>query len=229
VNSNPDVSSPSLSIELPAWQLGVVLLTPGLFVLNARMPWAQSLWVEGDKAYFYAFWSSIVLLYLVTSAVSFLFLKQAGAGLSDIGFRASSTATVKMIGAFVVLGLAAVWFRTVAGYENTDDLGFQVGWPASTPERLFWIPIYLAAGFFEEFVYRGVTISGLRGKGVPSWLAVGVASLAFSLIHGGGSWLISIITFGVGLLLGGIYLWRRNLAIVMVIHALADWTFIVTP
>jgi membrane protease YdiL (CAAX protease family) len=222
-------SAPSLSIRLPTWQIVVVLLSPSLFLINARMPWAQELWAGGDKSYYYAFWTSIVLLYCVTSGVACSFLNQATVNLEDIGMRFGLPTILKAIGALVVLGLAAVVFREFAGYENTDDLGLQVGWPANTTERLFWIPIYIAAGFFEEFVYRGVAIPALRGRGVPTWLAIAITSAAFSLIHGGASWLLTGITFVIGLVLAGIYMWRRDLGLVMIIHAVADWSFILTP
>ena len=218
-----------LSISLPSWQIVLLLLSPALFLVNARMPWALQLWSEGDKSYFYAFWSSIVFLYLCTSGLAYIFLRQAGITLEDVGLRAGRSTRMLTIGALVVLGLLAVLFRVFAGYENTDDLGFQVGWPASTAERLFWIPIYIAAGFFEEFVFRGVAIPALRGKGVPIWLAVVISSVAFSLIHGGASMVITSIAFFTGVLLASLYLWRRDLGLVMVIHALADWSFILTP
>ena len=129
----------------------------------------------------------------------------------------------------VALGLFAVVFRIVVPYANTDDLGFHIGWPVDTTERLFWIPIYICAGFFEELVYRGYAIPALRGKNVQTWLAVFITSAAFSLIPGAADWVISGLAFVLGIIFALTYLWRRNLALVMIIHALADWGFLLLP
>ena len=36
-------------------------------------------------------------------------------------------------------------------------------------------------------------------------------------------------SLAVGLLFAAIYLWKRNLAFVMIVHALADWSLLVLP
>lgn len=218
-----------LCIQVPTWQIIVVLLLPLLYVANARMPWAQSLWVDLDKSYYYAFWLSIVVIYFISAGIVFRFMKRSRITMSDIGFHSSNRSSLIMVASLVALGLLAVVFRIALPYANTDDLGFQIGWPVNTLERLFWIPIYIGAGFFEELVYRGFAIPALRGKSVPTWLVVVITSVAFSLIHGAADWLISGLTFVLGVVFALIFLWRRNLALVMIIHALADWGFLLTP
>lgn len=61
------------------------------------------------------------------------------------------------------------------------------------------------------------------------WVAVLISTASFSLITGGTSWVITAVTFVVGLLFAAIYLWKRNLAFVMIVHALADWSLLVLP
>ena len=222
-------SDRDLRIEVPTWQIVVVLLLPLLFIANARMPWAEALWVGYDKSYYYAFWLSIVALYLVSAGIVFYFMRRSGITLSDIGLYATRRSSLTIVAALVGLGLAAVVFRIVVSYANTDDLGFQIGWPVTTAQRLFWIPIYICAGFFEELVYRGFAIPALRGKNIQTWLAVFITSAAFSLIHGAADWLMTGLTFLLGVAFASIFLWRRNLAQVMIIHALADWGFLLIP
>lgn len=218
-----------LRIQVPTWQIIVVLLLPLLYVVNARMPWAQHLWADLDKSYYYAFWLSIVVIHFISGGIVFHFMKRSRITMSDIGFHSSMRSSVIMVAVLVALGLFAVVFRIVVPYANTDDLGFQIGWPVDTTERLFWIPIYICAGFFEELVYRGYAIPALRGKNVQTWLAVFITSAAFSLIHGAADWVISGLAFVLGIIFALTYLWRRNLALVMIIHALADWGFLLLP
>jgi len=67
----------------------------------------------------------------------------------------------------VVLGLATVALRSAVPY-GAGEFGARTGWPIDTAERLFWIAMFIAAGFFEELVYRGFAIPALRGRGVRS-------------------------------------------------------------
>lgn len=218
-----------LSIRVPVWQIVVVLLLPLLYMANARMPWSQGLWGEQDTTYYYAFWLSILTIYAISACIVFYFMRRSRVTMSDIGFHARRRSCVTMAVVLLMLGVSAVGFRIFVPYESADGVGIPAGWPTNTLERFFWIPIYLCAGFFEELVYRGFAISALRGKGIPTWLVVLITSVAFSLIHGGVGWILASITFLLGIIFALIYLWRKNLALVMFIHALGDWVFLVIP
>ena len=218
-------NSECLVISIPTWQIVLVLLLPALYLVNARMPWALGLWGDHDRSYYYAFWLSIVCLYAISGSVVFYFMNRSGVTMRDIGFRMSRKSSLFIIASLLALGLLAVTFRTAMPYEST----WQTGWPVTTPERLFWIPVYICAGFFEELVYRGFAISALRGKGIATWLVVLISSIAFCLIHGGATWLLSGITLLLGIMFALIYLWRKSLGLVMVIHALGDWAFLLVP
>jgi membrane protease YdiL (CAAX protease family) len=98
--------------------------------------------------------------------------------------------------------------------------------PGTTGERLFWIFISLTAGFCEELVYRGFSIRALQGRNMRTWLAVGLATLAFFFMHG--VWAIALPSFLIisigGLLFSALFLWRRSLVPGVCLHALIDVT-----
>src|SRR5262245_44199979 len=91
--------------------------------------------------------------------------------------------------------------------------------PVTMTERLFWIFVSFTAGFCEEVVYRGFSIRVLQWRNIPTWLAVGVATLAFFFIHGPavvmGSWAVTVRAFvfiySLGLFFSVLFLWRRSL------------------
>jgi uncharacterized protein len=81
--------------------------------------------------------------------------------------------------------------------------------------------VALAAGFGEEFLFRGVIQAGLTQPLGPI-VALGTAALLFGLAHA-----ISLAYFAaaalIGLYLGLLYHVTGNLLIVCLVHALYDW------
>lgn len=77
------------------------------------------------------------------------------------------------------------------------------------------------AGVGEELLFRGVLQEGLtRPLGTAAGLAM--ASALFGAVH----WITSayaLIAAGMGLYLGGLYLWTGNLLVPMIAHALYDF------
>ena len=78
------------------------------------------------------------------------------------------------------------------------------------------------AGISEEIVYRGYAIERLHFLTGRRWLAALLAGLAFWLTHmsWGGAQMI-VVAFGT-LIFVGLYLWKRDLPMVMIAHILAD-------
>jgi membrane protease YdiL (CAAX protease family) len=214
---------------VPRWQILVVLLFPALYILNARMPWAQGLWVDLDKSYFVPFWSSIIVLHTFGAILVVALLRGSGVRSSAIGFNLSAGRALTILLGLAVAGLLAVGLRELFPYTNTDDLGLQIGWPVGKQEQLFWIVVCLFAGVCEELIFRGFALQALRSRGFAIWQAVLISTLSFSLIHGAADVVVTAVSFAAGLMFAGIYVWSRNLALVMSLHALTDLTFILTP
>ncbi len=219
---------PKLETRIPAWQIVVVLVFPILYAINARLPWSEGLWVDHDKSYFVPFWISVIALHSVAAILVVHFLRRSEVTASQIGFHLDSRRAVTTLLWLGALGLAAVAIRQIVPYENVDDLGLQIGWPTSQPERLFWILVCLFAGVCEELIFRGFAIPALESRGFKVWHAVLISTVSFSVIHGAADLTVTGISFVAGLLFAALYVWRRNLALVMVVHALSDLSFILT-
>ena len=221
---------PKLELRVPGWQVVALLVVfPLLYAVNARLPWSQGLWVGHDKAYFVPFWSSILVLHTLGSVAVISILRKKGTPLAAIGFDLDRRQALVALGSLVAVGLLAVAFREWVPYANTDDLGWQIGWPVDQRERFFWIVVCLFAGVCEELIFRGFAIPTLESRDFHLWQVVLLSNISFSLIHGAADLTITAISFGAGLVFTALYLWRRNLALVMIVHALSDLTFLVTP
>lgn len=86
-----------------------------------------------------------------------------------------------------------------------------------------WFPLFLSvltAGVTEEIIFRGYVIERFCELTGKSWLAVGISVIAFVLPHTF-SWnlthLVGVV-LPLGLILSGIYLWKRNLLFNMIVH-----------
>ena len=88
-----------------------------------------------------------------------------------------------------------------------------------------WVTVLvvLRAGIVEELFYRGYAINRLQALSGSKVVAVVVPLLIFATFHytqGAGGVLISLLLGGV---LTAIYLWKRNLLVVMLAHFLVDF------
>ena len=211
-------------IALPLWQVIQMLVgIPLLYVANSLLPWSIGLFHRHEHAFFFQFWGSIALLHWGSVAYVLFLLNRAGRHLTDIGLHLSRARVSAMIGIPLVVGLTlTVLHQTSSG----DHASSSPVLPATTGERLFWIFISLTAGFCEELIYRGFGIRALQGRKMRTWLAVGLATLAFFFMHG--IWAVALpsflIIFIAGLLFSALFLWRRSLVPGVCLHALIDMT-----
>lgn len=222
--STPGTESPTV-IALAAWQVMLVLIgVPALYVGNSLLPWSIGLFQRHDHAFFLDFWFSIAVLHWGSVALIVVLLKRSGGHLTDIGLDLSPLRLAAMVGIPLMVGLALTVFRETAANNHESVSGPSAVLPATLGERLFWIFISLTAGFCEEMFYRGFSIRMLQGRNVPTWVSVGLASLAFFFMHG--FWAIALspflTIFIAGLLFSALFLWRRSLVLGVCLHALID-------
>jgi len=219
----------STSISLPWWQVAIILVGfPILYLCNYFMPWSKGLIKERNHRYFFPLWCSVAVLHWASVGLVVLFVRQAGGQLSDVGVKMSASQFAMMLGAFALIGTVLVLWRQSASANHKSRVPeiMLIILPATLGERVFWMFMCVTAGVCEELVYRGFGICVLRGNGVPIWLAVTLASIAFVLIHGLWGLHKFWFYFVIGLLYSGLFLWLRSLTPGIWIHTLHDMMFI---
>lgn len=219
-------------IALPLWQVMLVLVgLPAIYIANSLSPWSIGLLRRHDHAFFVQFWASIAVLHWSSVALVVVLIKRAGGRLADIGLDLSPLRVAVMVGIPLAVGLALTVLREASGATHGASTESAVVAPATMGERLFWIFMSLTAGFCEELIYRGFSIRALQGRKMRTWLAVGLATLAFVFMHGiSVIRLFSFLTIYVaGVLFSALFLWRRSLVPGICLHALFDLAAIGFP
>jgi membrane protease YdiL (CAAX protease family) len=213
------------AIALPLWQMMLVLVgLPAIYMANSLLPWSIGLFQRHEHAFFSPFWTSIAVLHWGSVALVVVLLKRAGGRLADIGLDLSFPRVTAMVAVPLVVGLALIVLREASGANHRLPAERSAVLPATLGEGLFWIFISLTAAFCEELIYRGFGIRMLQGRNVRTWLAVGVATLAFFSMHG--VWALALSPFLTiyiaGLLFSALFLWRRSVVPGVCLHALID-------
>jgi uncharacterized protein len=172
--------------------------------------------------FFTAFWLLISVWYAVQLLGLQRLLGAAGYSLRDIGYGLTPRQTGLLVAGYGIVALALVGFVEAALAGASVDAArlsdFANISPTTTPQRLVFVVMALLAGLTEELVYRGFLITALREYGLNRWLAVGLAALPFVAQHG----LKAASQFGwffsMGLVLGLLFIWRKQLLANIILH-----------
>jgi membrane protease YdiL (CAAX protease family) len=145
--------------------------------------------------------------------------------LRSVGFRAPGwrdfgAMIATIVGILVAGGLFVVM-------THSTDPGRLAG---ATPEQIAAVPLalrialFLTAGFCEELMFRGYGIERVAMFTGRLWIGGLAAVVLFTLGHlpRYGFSLALIGVFIIACFLSGLYLWRRNLWLCVIIHASAD-------
>ena len=209
--------------KIPRWQVVLLLVGfPLLYLANSFMPWSFRLFAHHDRAWYLAFGVSLLVLHWLSVIVALVAVKRAGAPLAELGFRWQFTQTSLFVAIVIATGALLVWLSTTWEAGQPPQESWQMLYPFTLVERVFWIAVSLSAGFCEEFVYRGFAIRVLQARGWKTWQAVGLATLSFVFIHGVAALFGFPFYFLAGLIFAAIFLWRKSLAPGMYLHALFD-------
>lgn len=161
-------------------------------------------------------------------------LRQSGHRLRDIGWRIPDQSSLAREIAFgLAIGVGLYLFKEFA-IDSVDALlsdrtptfysFFNFGLDQSE------IPMLIAATtlvFVEESIYRGIAIPPLRTRyGLTGALAI--SSVLFGFLHWGNGLFAIAVTSVSGVFLGGVFLWRRNLIVGTVAHALYNLLVLLT-
>jgi membrane protease YdiL (CAAX protease family) len=155
-----------------------------------------------------------------------------GTPMSAIGFVRPRRWMVTILGG-IVLGIAfklvmkAVVMPLLGAPPVNEAYRYLTGNAVALPGIV--VTILVSAAFAEEVVYRGFLLERLRvllGPGpVSMTVAVAISTMLFAAAHYADQGLFgSLQAVITGAVFAGLFLWRRELAFVMVVHAAFDLT-----
>jgi len=128
------------------------------------------------------------------------------------------------IGIGILLSLLVPVFTWLASAVIPSS---QTGTIVEVTSSLSWWMILLSvitAGVTEEILFRGYPLERLLGGLANKWVSACISLAFFVAIHAAGWNLAHIIgvVIPLGIALTGLYLWRRNLIFVMIVHIMID-------
>lgn len=166
-----------------------------------------------------------LLAWVLAGALIFVVIRGEHRSLASIGLK---TITVKEGLLAIVLGILlslSVPVLTLIASQiiPTSEQETIVSVTKSVPAIILLLGV-LTAGITEEILYRGYPIERIIEITGNKWLAVAISMIAFVLPHIVGWNLTHVIGVVVplGLILSGLYMWKRNLIFNMIIHILVD-------
>ncbi|MEY2450985.1 MAG: protease family protein [Acidimicrobiaceae bacterium] len=212
-------------VQLRRHLRALLIVFPLLYLLHSFLPDSRRLFVDEDHSAFIPFWLVIAALHWTSVAIGWRMLRRSGLGPADIGLRVNKRQGALVALAVAGFGLMIVLLRTQVSalpWFGGHAPAFGVGSPASTGDRLFWIPIAMTAGICEEFVYRGLAIGGQRAANVTTPVALAWSTIAFVFVHGFSAFFLFPLYIAVGTVMAFIYMRTNNLAIGMIAHCTLD-------
>lgn len=216
----PQSTSP---VVPPRWHLLVLLVAfPMAYWINGFLPWSYQFFVKRDHGFFIPFGASVCLVHWASVCFALWSLQKIGARPRDIGLHISTGRIALLVTIVVAIGTALIAARQRWPIHDAPPQDFTFFYPFTLPERCFFIFMALSAGICEEIVYRGYALTALQGRGWRTWQAVLLAAISFVFMHGIASLFLFPFLFVVGLVYGGLFLWRKSLTPLIWLHCLFD-------
>ncbi|MDE3135370.1 MAG: CPBP family intramembrane metalloprotease [Acidobacteriota bacterium] len=198
-----------------AWAVvGLIVVFGWNYVLTGRSHDLAN--IHDDLLTIAAEWAVVIILAIIT----FGFQKRntRDLGLRMFGWRDLLVMVGVLVGSYLVTGIVTR-FVTMPAWATPDAMRRLVSVPFSVK-----LGLVLTAAICEEFMYRGFAIEELGGLTGSLWLAGAISWLGFSLAHMGlyGFAPALLVPAALGAFLTLLYLWRRNLPVCMLMHAILD-------
>lgn len=141
--------------------------------------------------------------------------------LASIGWQAINLKWVAIaLGIGILLSLLVPLLTLlIASVVPASDDGTIAQVTESVPVWLLFISIVTAA-ITEEILYRGYLLERLIERTGSLWLSAAISVIFFVLVHiSGWNWQHVLgVVLPLGIILTGLYLWRRNLIFVIIVH-----------
>jgi membrane protease YdiL (CAAX protease family) len=150
-----------------------------------------------------------------------------GQSAGTIGWRTNSLGLDIAIGVvsatFVLVAIAALsifLFAMDPDLSRTEQTRKAI---ESTVPRMS-IPATIATMFlvavWEETLFRGFLLTRLHAIAKRWWLAIPIGAVIFASLHGYQGKLSMVLISGLGVVLGGLFVWRKSLVPCIVCHTL---------
>lgn len=206
------------------------------FALGVLLPWRGRARMKKLLAMPHV--SMMERLVLYASTIAFQWLAVAVVGwrawvhgysaqqLGLVFYHRTTLVVAGIIGAAVIATLQWLNLRRVRRIPPESRGPLQAVAERILPQAAVELPPYLAlaitAGLCEEFLYRGFAMAALASVGLSAWMVVLVSSILFGLAHSyqgrGGI----VMTFVVGLVLGGSRLTYNSVVPAIFWHSAID-------
>jgi len=195
--------------------LGLALAAPVFYSLITRE------FLFSDQAHsLLEVYIGLFFMWFLAAAVVLLTLWGEKRPLSSIGWKLP---TVKLIlltlGFGVLLSLAVPALSILAGMIISVDESGSIETASQIPWLLMLISV-ITAGITEEFLFRGYALERLFEWTGSKWISSIVSLVCFTAIHIAGWNMVHIIgvVIPMGVALIGLYWWKRNLILVIIVH-----------
>lgn len=212
--------------------IGVSIALSAPLVQILLRPFFESLF-DNHTARFvslFVFWIAVALVLAISVFLEGIPLALFGLKRWDKSLRAKLIELILAVIAAFVVGVVLFGVSMLVRTEMTGTAR-----PEFDPANIlpFWMMAFawVTAAFTEEFLFRSYAIERLTMLTGKRWLAAAIAMLAFGLLHAlAWDWIhvLTVVLPG-GLLLTLIYLWRRSLLFVVVIHAILNIQLLFLP
>jgi membrane protease YdiL (CAAX protease family) len=198
-----------------AWALvGLIVVFGWNYVLVGRSHDLTN--VHDDLVTIAAEWAVVIILAII--AFGLQKRKVRDFCLRMFGWRDLLVMIGVLVVSYAITGII-MRFVTMPAWATPDAMRRLVSVPFSVK-----LGLVLTAAICEEFMYRGFAIEEFGGLTGSLWLGGLISWLGFSLAHMGlyGFAPALLVPAALGAFLTLLYLWRRNLPVCMLMHAILD-------
>jgi membrane protease YdiL (CAAX protease family) len=213
--------------------LGVLIALSTPVVQALLFPWFKSTFpFPMDR--FVSLWVFWIAVMLVLGIAHFA----EGYPLATFGFQWSQKTLRTRLIEWILTTLAAVVIAGVVIFFSQYVRMLLTNTPAPVSIELVrrlpaWvlIPAWITGSFTEEVLFRSYSIERLTQLTGQRWLASLITIVAFTVLHLFGWDWIHVLTAVLpgGIMLTAFYLWRRNLALNVMIHAIINAPLLLLP
>mgnify|MGYP000899174782 CR=1 FL=1 len=200
--------------------LGMSLLFPVVYML-----WIGPLFIKPvvDTLTYTLIGFAVLWLLALSVCLYVLFVEKRR--LTSIGWEALTGKSILLaIGLGILLSLLVPIFTILASLIIKPSDGGSISQVASSFPWWVILLSVITAGVTEEVLFRAYPLSRLFEKTGNKWLSAIISLIFFVCIHSSGWNVAHIIgvVFPLGAILTGLFLWKRNLLFVIIVHIVID-------